>query len=151
MTDPVFHGRCYCGQARITVTGMPRVSGYCHCQSCRRWHAAPITAWCSWPTDVVRIEGETITTKHDPVSQRVSCAVCGGGLANHKPEWNVSVVYVALLEGFEFRPTHHVHYGERVLDVADGLPKYVDLPGKLGGSEEMVPEPALTGISSSGA
>ena len=42
--------------------------------------------------------------------------------------------------GFEYQPTLHVHYGEKVLTVRDGLPKFKDFPKDFGGSGDMLPE-----------
>ena len=41
---------------------------------------------------------------------------------------------------FAFKPTLHVHYGEKVLAVRDGLPKFRDFPKDFGGSGETVAE-----------
>jgi hypothetical protein len=37
-------------------------------------------------------------------------------------------------------PQAHVNYAETVLPMRDGLPKLKDLPAKLGGSGEVIPE-----------
>ncbi len=34
----------------------------------------------------------------------------------------------------------HVHYGEKVLSVPDGLPKYREMPSSFGGSGEELPD-----------
>jgi hypothetical protein len=39
-----------------------------------------------------------------------------------------------------FEPGLHTHYGERVLDMPDGLPKYRDFDPALGGTGERLPE-----------
>jgi hypothetical protein len=39
-----------------------------------------------------------------------------------------------------FKPALHVHYGEKVLSVKDGLPKMKDLPKEFGGSGQALPE-----------
>jgi hypothetical protein len=44
------------------------------------------------------------------------------------------------IRGLDFRPTLHVHYGERVLAVRDGLPKFKDFPKDFGGSGDVIPE-----------
>ena len=53
------------------------------------------------------------------------------------------VVYPMTLadSGFEFEPTMHIFYGERVVDFTDGLPKFIDLSEPEGGSGEMIEEP----------
>jgi hypothetical protein len=41
---------------------------------------------------------------------------------------------------FKYQPTLHVHYGEKVMAVRDGLPKFKDFPKEFGGSGDTVPE-----------
>jgi hypothetical protein len=49
-------------------------------------------------------------------------------------------VPVGTIPGFDFKPTLHVHYGEKVLAVRDGLPKFKDFPKEFGGSGDTVGE-----------
>jgi hypothetical protein len=42
--------------------------------------------------------------------------------------------------GLNYQPTVHVHYGEKVMAVRDGLPKFKDFPKEFGGSGEMLPD-----------
>ena len=49
-------------------------------------------------------------------------------------------MYAAVIPELPFRPQLHVNYGERVLRVADGLPKQNDLPKDMGGSGTLLPE-----------
>jgi len=37
------------------VTGDPIAMGYCHCQSCRSWSAAPVNAFTLWPSEAVEV------------------------------------------------------------------------------------------------
>ena len=65
----------------------------------------------------------------------------GGGTTSH---WLVlglgCALFVMLIAGLTFQPTVHVHYGEKVMAVRDGLPKFKDFPKEFGGSGEMLPE-----------
>jgi hypothetical protein len=36
-----------------------------------------------------------------------------------------------------FKPNLHIMYGERVIDVDDALPKFMDFPAAFGGSDKM--------------
>lgn len=56
------------------------------------------------------------------------------------PEMGLIDVYSALLPDLEFKPGLHVHYGEKVLSITDGLPKYADMPAQLGGSGKELPD-----------
>jgi hypothetical protein len=40
----------------------------------------------------------------------------------------------------DLKPTMHVQYGSRILDVRDGLPKFSDMPKQIGGTGEMCDE-----------
>ena len=42
--------------------------------------------------------------------------------------------------GLNYKPAVHVHYGEKVMAVKDGLPKFKDFPKEFGGSGDMLPE-----------
>ena len=44
------------------------------------------------------------------------------------------------IEGLADKPTLHVNYGEKVLSVRDGLPKFKDFPENFGGSGVTLPE-----------
>jgi hypothetical protein len=50
-----FRGGCYCGAVAVEVEGPPVAAGICHCESCRRWHSAPVNAWAIWPDARVRV------------------------------------------------------------------------------------------------
>ena len=147
-TEIEHQGACYCGAVTVTVKGPPMASGYCHCRSCRKWQAAPVNAWSIWPSDKVTITGGgTTTSQEGEASRRVSCATCGGGLANHKPNIGLTVVYAMTLagSGLDYQPAMHIFYAERVMDLADGLPKFIDVPEAFGGSGEAAEEPATSG------
>jgi hypothetical protein len=44
------------------------------------------------------------------------------------------------VRGLHYQPTVHVNYGEKVMSVRDGLPKFKDFPKEFGGSGEMLPD-----------
>lgn len=52
-------GGCLCGAVRMTAAGAPRRVGICHCLDCRKHHGAPFYAAAIFPSEAVRIEGET--------------------------------------------------------------------------------------------
>ena len=49
-------------------------------------------------------------------------------------------VYAAVIKDFPFEPHLHVHYGESVVHVRDGLPKQKDVPKEMGGSGTLLAE-----------
>jgi hypothetical protein len=50
-----YTGRCFCGDVQFTVNGEPVAMGYCHCESCRSWSAAPVNAFTLWKPEAVKI------------------------------------------------------------------------------------------------
>lgn len=145
-----YSGSCYCGVVQVSVSARnaPLVAGYCHCLSCRKWHAAPINAWTLWRAgDVTITGGEVTNSQQDKDSRRISCTICGGCVANGKPGSDTIVVYAMTLaeSDFKFEPTLHIHYSERVMDIDDGLPKFADTPERFGGSGKLIEKTSATG------
>ena len=141
--NQVYKGSCFCGAVEITVTGEPAAAGYCHCASCRSWSAAPVNAFSLWKPESVKVtkgEGNIGVYHKTERSYRKFCKACGGHLMTDHPMWNLVDVYAATIPSFPFEPGVHVHYGESVLHVADGLPKQKDVPKEMGGSGVVVPE-----------
>ncbi len=99
-SNPVkYEGSCLCGQVKIQVEGPPMRAAYCHCKTCRTWHAAPINAWAFWPNEAVRVaQGEGLIKNYKSDSARSNrhwCGNCGSGLMNRLPKG--TVVYAAVL------------------------------------------------------
>lgn len=152
--DAIHRGGCFCGAVQIAVHGPPVAVGICHCESCRRWLAAPVNAWAVWPDAKVEVSaGEDLLLEFNKQgdggpSGRTSCRRCGGALLNRKRQVGATVVYSMALDGsgLAFEPTFHCYYGEGVLHFADGLPKYAGLPASLGGSDERCDEAKQSGV-----
>jgi hypothetical protein len=141
-----YSGSCFCGAVQFAVRGEPVVMGYCHCDSCRRWAAAPVNAFTLWRSDTVRITqgAEKIGTYNKTSrSYRKWCKSCGGHIFTEHPGWGLTDVYAAALPEFPFKGGVHVNYQETVLPMEDGLPKFKDVPAELGGTGAVVhSEPA---------
>jgi hypothetical protein len=139
----VYQGSCFCGAVRFTVTGEPDAMGYCHCESCRAWSAAPGNAFTLWKPDAVQITqgAENISTySKTPLSFRKWCTTCGGHVFTEHPAWGVTDVYAAVIPDFPYQAGIHVNYEETKLQMKDGLPKMKDLPKEMGGSGVSVQE-----------
>ena len=138
-----YHASCFCGAVDFTVTGKPVVMGYCHCDSCRHWSAAPVNAFTLWSREAVRVNrgAEHIGTYHKTErSDRKWCKACGGHLFTEHPDLGLTDVYAAVTPKLPFVAGVHVHYQETVLRMKDGLPKLRDLPTEMGGSGVALPE-----------
>lgn len=98
-------GHCYCGSMRFEVdlpTGSgPVFSAYCHCDSCRRAHAAPLYRVIGVHAKRFRItEGESLLVEYQREGAslaRCFCGRCGskvvGKLAHWKPDGEDAVVF----------------------------------------------------------
>jgi hypothetical protein len=138
-----YKGSCFCGAVEVAVSGEPVAMGYCHCESCRRWSAAPLNAFTLWKPEAVRVTrgADKVGTFHkSPKSYRKWCTSCGGHLFTDHPLWGVVDVYAATIPDFAYRPALHVNYQETQLRVRDGLPKMKDMPAEMGGSGDTLPE-----------
>ena len=141
--NQAYEGRCFCGAVTFTVSGEPRVAGYCHCDSCRSWSASPVNAFSLWSPDAVRVtRGEDAigVFNKSELSYRKFCTRCGGHLFTAHPKWNLVDVYVAVVPELHFRPQVHVNYESTVHPMKDGLPKFRNVPAEMGGSGELIPE-----------
>ena len=136
-------GQCFCGAVQFKLSGEPAAMGYCHCESCRSWSASPLNAFSLWPPAALQI---TKGAEHiagfskTPNSLRQWCTQCGGHLFSEHPTMGLVDVYAAMLPTLRFEPALHVHYGEKVLPVKDGLPKLQDMPKEMGGSGTLLAE-----------
>lgn len=136
-------GQCFCGAIEIGVEGAPEAMGYCHCNSCRSWSAAPVNAFTLWKPEnvsVTRGRENLAEFQKSETSRRQYCRICGGHLMTVHPAWDLVDVYAAVLPGLRFEPALHVNYAERVVPMADGLPKFADLPEEMGGSGKILTE-----------
>ena len=136
-------GKCFCGAVVFEVSGKPNVMGYCHCDDCTHWAAAPINAFSMWPLDSLKIiKGIENINSYSKTGEthRKSCNKCGGGLFSELPELGMVDIYPNVVPGVSHEPTVHVYYSERTVTMKDGLPKFKDLPKEFGGSGETVTE-----------
>lgn len=139
----MYKGACFCGSVQFTVTGAPVGMGYCHCESCRSWSAAPVNAFTLWQPGAVEVtRGRELigTFNKTPASARKWCRSCGGHLFTDHPGLGLTDVYAASIPDLPFRPGVHVNYAETRLRMRDGLPKMRDMPAEMGGSGITVPE-----------
>ena len=138
-----YKGGCFCGAVQLAVSGEPAAMGYCHCESCRSWSAAPVNAFTLWKPEAVRVTrgAENVGTYNKtPHSYRKWCRTCGGHLLTEHPGLGLIDVYAAVIPDFPYHPGVHVNYQETNLHIKDGLPKLKDVPKEMGGSGIGVPE-----------
>ena len=142
MSD-TYEGQCFCGAVEVSVSGPPQVMGYCHCDDCRAWSASPVNGFSIWSAEAVTItkgEEHIGTYKKTENSHRKFCKECGGHIMTDHPGGGIVDVYASILPGLSFEPSIHVYYGEKIMPVPDGLPKFKDIPKEMGGSGDMLPD-----------
>jgi hypothetical protein len=141
--EKTYMGQCFCGAVTIQVAGDPVGAGYCHCNTCRSWSAAPVNAFTLWKPEAVKIvQGQDQIGEYhnNERSCRQWCTICGGHVLTRHPPWRFVDVYAATIPSFPFTPGVHVNYESTALPMKDGLPKLKDFPEELGGSGETVAE-----------
>jgi hypothetical protein len=141
--EKTYKGGCFCGAVELAVTGEPAAMGFCHCTSCRQWSAGPVNAFTLWKPNAVKITKGAAnigTFNKTKQSLRKWCKTCGGHVMTEHPTFDLTDVYAATIPEFPFKPGLHVHYGETVLRIKDGLPKQKDMPQEMGGSGTQLPE-----------
>ncbi|KAH9950781.1 Mss4-like protein [Amylocystis lapponica] len=142
-------GSCYCGNLSYEFSGAPLLSAYCHCTHCQRLSGCPFVhtvhvdaAVFRWTHD----ESEDGTPKlaffalpEKPWITRWRCVRCGVCVAAEVPRLGLWTVWGAQLardaagrvENWDVvRPTVHIYYGTRMLDIDDTLGKWEGYEGK---------------------
>lgn len=134
---------CLCGSVQLEISGDPAVQAFCHCESCRRWLSAPLHAAALWPSTSVTVAkgaADLVVYKRTEASHRQFCRNCGAAVMVVHPNMGMTDVPAGSVAGLSYAPTVHVNYGEKVMSVRDGLPKFRDFPKEFGGSGEILPE-----------
>jgi hypothetical protein len=127
----------------IEMRDEPLEMGYCHCEGCRRYSAAPVSAFTLWKKENVNItKGAEFLGRHksSDISDRRYCTKCGGHISVDHPTLGLIDVRIGALRNFPFKPAVHLNYEETVLPMKDGLRKLKDFPSAIGGSGETLPE-----------
>jgi len=135
---PTYAARCHCGAVRYEVKADPVDSKICHCVACRVLHGAPMQ-WAAifHKRDVrfiaavehLHFYSSTLDRHERVLPCKVSCARCGTLIADEGR--NMWLAFPTLFDfgtppevPEAFRPTCHIFYGMRVMDIADELPKW---------------------------
>jgi hypothetical protein len=133
---PKYRAACHCGAVRYEVSSDPVDAKICHCQACRTLHGAPMQWAAIFHKRHVRftagLEQMTFYNSERDCPERilpckVSCARCGTPIADEGRR-----MWLAFPPLFEFgmavpeafRPSCHIFYGSRMMDIHDDLPKW---------------------------
>lgn len=127
-TKPRYEGRCHCGEVKVLCYDDARAVSYCHCSICRRLSGAPFSCQALFAAAEVQLSmepGANLTSLQTSKGvERTRCASCLAPVRGLLLGGKVAAVPLALLCSWR-RPMHHLYYANRVMDLRDGLPKYV--------------------------
>jgi len=133
-----YAARCHCGAVRYEVRADPVDAKLCHCRDCQVLHGAPMQ-WAAIfhkrdvritaGVDCLRFYASGPGAAERTLPCKVSCGRCGTPIADEGRR-----MWLAFPELFDFgrprripgafRPTCHIFYRMRVVDVDDELPKW---------------------------
>mgnify|MGYP002623984934 CR=1 FL=1 len=127
------HGHCLCGAVRYKFDPKAVLwQGHCHCESCRRACAAPMTSYFGVRRTAWRWAGRTEPKRLQSSShaERFFCPDCGTQLAYRTTKLTDEIHgFAATLDDpLQFEPEAHFFHAERLawLHLADDLPRYLD-------------------------
>jgi len=139
-----YRARCYCGAVRYEVRADPVDAKICHCSACQVLHGAPMQWAAIFHKRDVRftagVEGlrfyNSELDRHERLLPcKVACALCGTLIADEGR--NMWLAFPALFDfgapprvPDSFKPTCHIFYAMRVMEIVDELPKWSHHKGK---------------------
>ncbi len=135
---PRYRAGCWCGAVRYEVGADPVDAKICHCRACQRLHGAPMQWAAIFHKRDVRLTAgfdhlHFYHSENDRQGRilpcKLSCARCGAPIADEgRRMW---LAFPTLFDfgrsgtvPAAFRPTCHIFYALRVVDVDDHLPKW---------------------------
>ncbi|KAF1004560.1 MAG: hypothetical protein GAK28_03937 [Luteibacter sp.] len=130
----LFRTTCLCGKVSIELHGEPSARANCHCSSCRDFYGVPLFSATAWQADNVRIDsGATRSFKHPEKDMtKTFCENCGEVVFGTN-RLGMRVVPNAMVaratDGSiqeHWAPTMHLFYRQRLTDIQDNLPKYLE-------------------------
>jgi hypothetical protein len=122
-------GHCLCGAVRWETGGSQKWAGCCHCESCRRNCAAPVTAFFGVADGRWKWTGDLPATYQasDHATRRF-CARCGTPMGYRSTRFPDEVHFYAagMDDPSQFRPTSHFHHDEALawLHISDDLRRF---------------------------
>ncbi|KAF0975245.1 hypothetical protein FDP41_005997 [Naegleria fowleri] len=154
----VHTGSCRCGNLRFSVKdNSTEYRSLCHCRHCRLATSAPVSMVIGVSKDHFEwTQGEETWLRIAKISDQMDvyyCGHCGGHVAqgglNYPFVSTFACVYDEMKQEFcprdqvlkkevdqvtkqFFTPEYHVNYENRVIDIPDDLPKYMDFPSPIG-------------------
>nr|WP_319513853.1 GFA family protein [uncultured Cohaesibacter sp.] len=121
-------GHCFCGACQFELIGSHNWVGHCHCESCRRATASPMTTWIGHENGRWKITGiQPISYESSKGNIRAFCPKCGSPIFYKSDRYPNEVhFYASLLDDPEaVTPTSHSHFEEKLswMHISDNLKK----------------------------
>ncbi|KAI0806318.1 Mss4-like protein [Irpex lacteus] len=145
------HRQCWCGNVAFEFHGDPVDAKHCHCHQCQALHGAPFQWAVIFPKTSVRLVKNEDDSLHFFSTERkcgihyvpckVSCDQCRSPLFDEGR--NAVLAYPGSFKfkdrkvPQDFQPTAHIFYSQRVMEIADGIPKWSGHKGKSELLQEM--------------
>lgn len=133
-----YRARCHCQAVRYEVRADPIDAKICHCVTCQVLHGAPMQWAAIFRKRDVRLSAglqslhfynSALDRAERILPCKVACARCGTLIADEGR--NMWLAFPPLFDFGSppqlpeaFRPTCHIFYDMRVMDIEDGLPKW---------------------------
>ena len=139
-----YRAQCYCGAVAFEVSAEPVDSKVCHCRRCQSLHGAPFQWAVIFEKPHVRFvrgvekiffyNADTGEAGH-VLPCKLSCSQCHSPIADEGRR--MFLAFGPLFDfgsppqlPLSFEPTCHIFYGQRVIEVNDGRPKYLGHKGR---------------------
>jgi len=130
-------GGCFCGEVSFTLSAPPLLSAYCHCTICQCLTSCPFVHTMHFDASAFTIQTtsrlDSFSNPVKPHKNRWRCKNCGTSVSSYNSRTNQWSVWGCTLERDDngqlknwdiIKPTAHIFYGTRVLDVGDNLSKW---------------------------
>ena len=133
-----YHASCHCGAVQYEAGADPVDAKFCHCIGCQKLHGAPVQWAAIFHKDDIRITrgaehlhyyNSELNRQSRVLPCKVSCNLCGTLIADEGR--NMWLAFPSLFDFSDisvipdaFKPTCHIFYGARIVDMDDGLPKW---------------------------
>lgn len=151
---PKYKASCYCNSVEYEVKADPVDAKICHCVGCQKLHGAPMQWAAIFHKHDVRITKglEHLRFYNNEYCEhkrilpcKISCALCHTLIADEGR--NMWLAFPTLFDfggvanvPKKFKPTCHIFYGTRIIDINDDLPKWLGHKNKskeLNGSNSL--------------
>ncbi|KAI0777700.1 Mss4-like protein [Trametes elegans] len=134
-------GSCFCRRVSYSVAGRPGLSAFCHCTNCQRLSGCPFVHTIHFPAGAFRWTHaapheeylDSYVPPEKPWKTRFRCKNCGACVMSANSKVGQCSIWGAhlsrddagkIVDWETVKPTAHIFYGTRMLDVQDGLGKW---------------------------